>query len=172
MSDNFTSRTSWLAGELAQAVGVSTDTLRHYERKGVLSATRMANGYRRYSETAFERVLLVRRALRIGFTLDELAQILSEYDGGGAPCRKVRAMAKEKLANVEAELNALTALRDELAKVVCDWDTRIAATPANGRAGLLRTLGSNDSAGGADSAGNRKAKLPLPTKLKKRTSER
>ena len=65
------------AGELARASGVSTDTLRHYERKGVLPAPRRSpNGYREYPAEALARVLLVRRALAVGFTLDELAQIL------------------------------------------------------------------------------------------------
>lgn len=60
------------AGELARAAGVSTDTLRHYERKGVLGAARRpANGYREYPPEALGRVLLVRRALAFGFTLGE-----------------------------------------------------------------------------------------------------
>lgn len=91
MVDNFTTRTSWLAGELAAAVGVSTDTLRHYERKGVLPRPgRTANGYRHYPETALERVSMIRQALAVGFTLDELAAILNERDNGGLPCKKVR----------------------------------------------------------------------------------
>ena len=52
--------------------GVSTDTLRHYERKGVLHSQRAGNGYREYPEDALERVRMVRQGLAIGFTLDEL----------------------------------------------------------------------------------------------------
>src|SRR2546423_8941552 len=66
------------AGELARASGVSTDTLRHYERKGVLPKPRRSpNGYREYAAESLARVLLVRRALAFGFTLDELARVLS-----------------------------------------------------------------------------------------------
>ena len=61
-----------LAGELAHRVGVSTDTLRHYERKGVLPRPRRgANGYRMYPASAVDRVTLIRRALAVGFTLDD-----------------------------------------------------------------------------------------------------
>src|SRR5438270_264036 len=89
----------WMAGELAREAGVSTDTLRHYERKKVLPRPgRSSNGYRMYPHSALERVALVRRALAFGFTLDELALVLAERDSGGLPCQKVLRLAAEKLA--------------------------------------------------------------------------
>lgn len=94
MEENFKHLPFWLAGELAAAAGVSTDTLRHYERKGVLpKPNRASNGYRRYPANALERVRLIRNALAVGFTLDELSRFLSERDQGGAPCGAVRALA-------------------------------------------------------------------------------
>ncbi len=129
------------AGELAKAAGVSTDTLRHYERKGVLPRPRRgANGYRQYPREALERVLLVRRALADGFTLDELARVLSARDGGAAPCREVRALAASKRSEVEERLAQLIALRGELRAVMEEWDERLARTPDGGRAGLLESL--------------------------------
>ncbi|MEO6390905.1 MAG: heavy metal-responsive transcriptional regulator [Pyrinomonadaceae bacterium] len=167
MSENFAIRTSWLAGELAGAAGVSTDTLRHYERKGVLPRPlRTANGYRHYPESALERVLLVRRALAVGFTLDELAQIFKELDRGGVPCGKVRALAGKKLLEVEEQLKVLTSLRDALNDIVADWDERLAVTPAGGRAGLLNSLSADKSA-----ERNGKAKLPHSLKLNQRKAK-
>ena len=65
------------SGELAELAGVSTDTLRHYEYKGVLAhPLRKTNGYRQYPASALPRVRLIRRALAVGFTLDELAAVL------------------------------------------------------------------------------------------------
>src|SRR4051812_28459483 len=88
-----------LAGELARLAGVSSDTLRHYERKGVLPRPlRLSNGYRKYPASSVDRVRLIRRALAVGFTLDELARFLKARDRGQAPCREVRALASEKLA--------------------------------------------------------------------------
>ena len=103
------------SGELAQATGVSTDTLRHYERKGVLPRPRRApNGYRQYPAAAIDRVRLIQQALAVGFTLDELAHILRARDRGGAPCREVRQLAAAKLSDIEARLKETRALRDEL----------------------------------------------------------
>jgi DNA-binding transcriptional MerR regulator len=135
------------AGELARAVGVSADTLHHYERKGVLAMPRRsANGYREYPLEAVARVRLVRRALSIGFTLDELAQIFRARDRGVAPCREVRALAASKLAGVEERLRELVSVREELRAVVGEWDARLAKTPAGGRAGLLESLGVSEPA--------------------------
>lgn len=130
---------------MARAAGVSTDTLRHYERKGVLARPRRAaNGYRQYPLDALDRVLLVRNALAVGFTLDELARILGERDRGGAPCREVRAMAGIKLASIEDQLKRLAALRDELRRTIAGWDSRLSETKPGGRAGLLETLRAGD----------------------------
>lgn len=128
-------------GELARLAGTSRDTLRHYERVGVLApAARSANGYRSYPATALRRVRLVKRALAVGFTLPELASILAERDRGGAPCREVRALAERKLAALEVWLGELTTVRTRLRALLADWDGKLAATPAGRRAGLLDAL--------------------------------
>ena len=129
------------AGELARAAGVSTDTLRHYERKGVLGAPRRsANGYREYPPEALARVLLVRRALAFGFTLDELARVLGTRERGGAPCREVRALAACKLEEVESRLRELRALRGDLRSILGEWDERLSGAADGERAGLLESL--------------------------------
>jgi MerR family transcriptional regulator, Zn(II)-responsive regulator of zntA len=136
---------SFGAGELAKRAGVSTDTLRHYERKGVLTQPpRSANGYRQYSPSALDRVQLVRRALGVGFTLDELAKVLRIRDQGGAPCAKVRALAAAKLSEVETRLRDLTELRNELRTVLKDWDQRLSQSGHGERAHLLESLGAGN----------------------------
>ena len=136
-----TLKTNLRSGELAGLAGVSTDTLRHYERKGVLAAPRRSrNGYREYPTESLDRVLLVRRALGVGFTLDELARILRERDGGRAPCREVREMAAAKLAEVEERLKEMATVRDELRTTIKDWDARLARTASDNQARLLETL--------------------------------
>ena len=126
--------------ELARLSGVSTDTLRHYERKGLLAATRSDNGYREYPRNAVERVSLVQRALGIGFSLDELARILSVRDNGGAPCQAVRALTAAKLAALEEQIRAMAALRDELRGLLEQWDERLASQVPGERADLLEML--------------------------------
>ena len=156
------------AGELARASGVSTDTLRHYERKGVLAAPRRsANGYREYPAEALARVLLVRRALSVGFTLDELAQILRARERGRAPCREVRALAARKLAGVEERLRELAAVREELRAALADWDSRLAKTKEGGRAHLLESLATS----GSTPSGNNPAPAWRRRKRKERSTE-
>jgi DNA-binding transcriptional MerR regulator len=131
----------FLSGELARLVGVSTDTLRHYERKGVLpAAQRLHNGYRRYPPDSIDRVHLIRRALAVGFTLDELARFLKARDRGQAPCREVRALASKKLSEVESRLRELLALRAELRATLVDWDELLDGKTESQRAGLLEAL--------------------------------
>src|ERR1043165_9012291 len=129
------------SGELADLAGVSRDTLRHYERKGVLPRPlRGHNGYRQYAPEALQRVQLVRRALSVGFTLDELAKVLKVRDAGGAPCEEVRRLATQKLLDVQDQLRELTALRDDLQETLKDWDTRLAHRANGKRANLLESL--------------------------------
>jgi len=129
------------SGTLAELCGVSPDTIRHYERRGLIAAVRGANGYRLFPPETVERVLLVRRALAIGFSLEELGRILRQRDGGGAPCRGVRALAAEKLAALEVRIAELTAMREELGRIVEEWDVRLAATADGEPARLLESLG-------------------------------
>lgn len=129
------------SGELAELAGVSRDTLRHYERKGVLPRPlRGHNGYRQYPAETLQRVQMVRRALSVGFTLDELAQVLRVRNAGGAPCEEVRKMAAQKLLNVHNQLRELTELRDDLQKTLQDWDARLARRGKGKQANLLESL--------------------------------
>ncbi len=129
------------SGELAKLTGVSTDTLRHYERLRVLPAPpRTAGGYRQYPPESADRVRLVRRALGIGFSLDELARILRVREQGGAPCRHVQALAVEKLAQLDRQISELVRLRRQLQSIVVQWAKQLDRTPEGQRAGLLETL--------------------------------
>ena len=134
------------SSELARLAGVSTDTLRHYERKGVLARPRRSpNGYREYSPQALERVRMVRRALAVGFTLDELARILHERDRGVAPCRDVRELAATKLAEIEERLKEFRAARDELRATLKAWDQKLSQTEEGEQAGLLEALATREA---------------------------
>lgn len=129
------------AGELAQRAGVSKDTLRFYERKGLLPRPRrMVNNYRAYPAEAVERVLWIRRVLAAGFTLDELARILAIRESGGIPCRQVRDLGAAKLAAIEERLRELETTRDSLRDLLADWDRRLEVAGPDRRAGLLESL--------------------------------
>ncbi len=129
------------SGDLAQLVGISPDTLRLYERKGLLPCPpRSANGYRLYSPEVVDRIRLIRATLSIGFTLDELANILVLRDGEGAPCKHVRELAGAKLASLDRYIRQLAELRDQLRAILKQWDVALKKTPRGKRAGLLEIL--------------------------------
>ena len=129
------------SGELAALAGISTDTLRHYERMGVLPAPQRSEGnYRIYPSHALDRVRLIRRSLSVGFSLAELAKILKARDQGRPPCRQVRGMMAEKLSRLENEITELLAMRDHLRNVLRDWDERLDQTPDGHAAKLLESL--------------------------------
>ncbi|MCI0336006.1 MAG: heavy metal-responsive transcriptional regulator [Acidobacteria bacterium] len=140
------------SGELARLAGVSSDTLRHYERKGLLAPRRSPNGYREYPAHALDRVRLIRSALAIGFKLDELARILKIRDAGGAPCHQVRALAQAKLDEIDMLVREITEIRDELQEVLKDWDKRLESVEANEPAKLLESLAGTRFAVGQKSA--------------------
>ena len=120
---------------------MSPDTLRHYELKGLLpKAPRSPNGYREYPAEAGTRVRLVRRAIALGFTLDEIARILAVRDRGGAPCRSVRVLAEGKLQTLESRLVELSRARDLLKAVLRHWDSLLDQAPEGERASLLDAL--------------------------------
>jgi DNA-binding transcriptional MerR regulator len=129
------------SGDLAKAAGVSPDTIRHYEKIGVLPrAPRTESGYRLYSVSAVERVLVVKRALQIGFTLAELSEVLAARDAGGVPCGRVYQHAQEKLKGIEADIEALKLTRRYVRKVLEDWAQRTQSAGPGQQAHLLYSL--------------------------------
>jgi DNA-binding transcriptional MerR regulator len=122
---------------------VSPDTLRHYERKGLLAKPRrLENGYRMYPAEALDRVRLIQRALVVGFTLDELARLLRARDHGHPPCREVRDLAQQKLRDVEQLLEDLARFRDAFDRMLREWDVRLAKRDGQAPARLLESLAS------------------------------
>lgn len=113
-------------GQLAKQAGVSIDTVRYYERHGVLPPpARLASGYRRYGAGDLERLRFVRRAKALGFTLEEVAELLALSARRDGDMAGLMAAANAKLAAVERKLAELARVRDGLR-------TLIAACPGHG----------------------------------------
>ncbi len=128
------------SGELSARAGVTKDTLRFYERRGLLPRPRRSgNGYRRHAPSAVARVRLIRVAVSVGFSIQELAGVLRTRDAGGTPCREVRRLAGEKVERLRREIADLTALCEGLEEVVAEWDIRLVEAGGK-RAGLLEAL--------------------------------
>lgn len=112
-------------GEVAEATGISVEALRFYERRGLLGRpARTPSGYRAYDEGVLERLAFIKRAQAIGFSLDEIGEILEMRGRGEAPCVEVRQAARRKLAELDARLRELRRYRNELARTLDDWEER------------------------------------------------
>lgn len=102
-------------GEVSSATGVGAQTIRFYERQGLLpSPAREPNGYRSYDDGVLTRLQFVRDAQSAGFTLTEVASILSLRDAGDSPCAHVSTLLDRKLDEVRARQRELAALAAEL----------------------------------------------------------
>jgi DNA-binding transcriptional MerR regulator len=136
--------TTLRAAEIARITGVSPDTVRYYERRGLLPRVpRDVNGYRRYPEWTARRIIVIRRALDAGFTIAELSQILRQRDAGGVPCRQVLAIGRDRLGELERRIERMIALRDALRLLLEEWETRVGRLGKGERAGLLDSLAEN-----------------------------
>jgi DNA-binding transcriptional MerR regulator len=102
-------------GEVAGQAGVTVDTVRFYERVGVLPpAARTESGYRDYEAGTVERIRLTRELQGLGFTLTDAVDALAAHDAGGATCESERWRLQAVLDRVDAKLAELTALRGRI----------------------------------------------------------
>ena len=104
-------------GRLAKLAGVNIDTVRYYERNGLLPAPpRRASGYREYGAADVDRLLFIRRAKELGFTLAESAELLSLSAGGSV--QDVKRKAEERLAEVKRKVAELKRVQRGLEKLI------------------------------------------------------
>jgi DNA-binding transcriptional MerR regulator len=107
------------SSEVAAEAGVNVQTLRYYERIGLLAEPgRQASGYRSYGPEAVRVVRFVKRAQCLGFSLGEVESLLELASGGPASCDTARAMAEEKVTQLEAKVAALVAMRESLLQLI------------------------------------------------------
>lgn len=110
----------FVIGELAGRTGTSPETIRYYERVGVLPPPVRRGGgrYRRYGADDVERLIFVRRARELGFTLGEVRELLGLAEQPERSCAEVDQLARAHLVAVKEKLAQLAALRDELERVI------------------------------------------------------
>jgi len=98
-------------GEVASQAGVNVETLRYYERRGLLAEPeRLGSGYRAYSPEAVRIVRFVKQAQQLGFSLAEVGDLLRLADSGRASCEAIRELAGKKLTEIELKIMQLQAI--------------------------------------------------------------
>jgi MerR family copper efflux transcriptional regulator len=129
------------SGTLAHLSGVSPDTIRHYERIGILpKSPRTVSGYRLYGREAIVRVQLVRRALQLGFTLAELSELFQARDSGNVPCHRVLDLTQQKLRAIKQQIVELRKTQRYMQQLVRQWSLKLAHTKPGMKAMLLHDL--------------------------------
>ena len=112
-----------LIGDIAERTGLSAPTIRYYESIRLLAPPpRSATGYRRYTETTVEELRFIKKAQGLGFSLDEIGEILKLSRAGDTPCAHVLDLSRRHLRAVEDRIQQLTRFRDQLAGELAKWD--------------------------------------------------
>jgi Hg(II)-responsive transcriptional regulator len=134
-------------GQVATEAGVNVQTLRYYERRGLLpEPPRRGSGYRAYGANSVAVVRFIKRAQEVGFTLSEVEMLLHLARGGPANCEAVKELAHQKVLDLERRMESLEAMRASLERLVetCDRPKRSRECP------LIEALGGGSAGAGDD----------------------
>lgn len=104
-------------GRAAERVGIRPSAVRFYERQGLVASERLANGYRTYDQEAIDVLRFINRAKALGFSLEEVREILMVRRSGTAPCARVTKMIERNLAAVDQRIAELSVLRRQLRRL-------------------------------------------------------
>ncbi|HZS48579.1 MAG TPA: heavy metal-responsive transcriptional regulator [Blastocatellia bacterium] len=127
-------------GEVSKRSGVSIETLRFYEKRGLLGRTaRTSSGYRLYDQSVIDRLSFIKRAQTLGFSLDEIVALIKIKSEGHSPCEEVRALVRDKIKEVDRHIADLIEYRDELKKNLRQWQ-RLGAVEGH-VCGLIEGMG-------------------------------
>ena len=127
-------------GELAKTAGVTPDTIRYYEREGLLpSPQRTESGYRDYGHGVLDDLQFIKKAQALGLKLSDVREVLEISSGGKPPCEHVRATVSARLVEVEQRLRELRALRATLRETLERVD-RAPAPKAGCRCAVIESV--------------------------------
>jgi len=123
-----------LVAELAAAAGVRPDTVRYYERAGLLAPPpRTSGGYRRFPPESVDRLRFIQGCQRLGMRLKDIGDLLSIRDTGVCPCEPAEALLHRRVTEIDAELARLTALRGDLVRMTDALPTSPCLDPVPGK---------------------------------------
>ena len=112
-------------GEVAKASGVGIETLRFYEKSGLLDQpSRTDSGYRLYDAEVLDRLDFIKRAQVLGFSLDEIKRIIADRRAGQSPCAEVREIVRQRLADLDSRMREMKRYRKELVSALAEWDEK------------------------------------------------
>jgi DNA-binding transcriptional MerR regulator len=142
---------SYTVTQLAREVGVSADTVRFYEREGLLpTPRRTAAGYRQYDAAMVDRMTFIQGATRLGLTLSDVRDLLAVRDTGVCPCEPAEQHLTKRLAELDAELVRMMRLRDQMAEMLARIPSEDCPPPSPGSWCPPADVGTHSSAEGGE----------------------
>ncbi|WP_448562690.1 heavy metal-responsive transcriptional regulator [Trichothermofontia sp.] len=108
-------------GAVAKQTGVAVGTLRYYETLGLLRSQRGDNGYRYYSPAAVRQVQFIKRAQTLGFSLEEIGEVINVHQQGDMPCEWVQSLLQSKIEQIDAQIQAMLAFKAALENYRDRW---------------------------------------------------
>ncbi|REJ87834.1 MAG: heavy metal-responsive transcriptional regulator [Planctomycetota bacterium] len=112
-------------GQVAQKSGVNIETVRFYEREALLpKADRSASGYRQFDESTIDRLTFIQRAKELGFTLNEIKELLALRVEPSSRCADVKSRAEAKIADIDDKIRTLRRMKNALVKLTGECDGR------------------------------------------------
>src|SRR5918997_2133971 len=110
-------------GDVSKRSGIGIEALRFYEKSGLLDKpSRTYSGYRVYGEEVLERLAFIKQAQALGFSLDEIRQLVDDARRGESPCDEVREIVRRRMAELDERLRELHRYRKELKATLEEWD--------------------------------------------------
>ncbi len=110
-------------GEVSKHSGIGIETLRFYEKSGLLDKPeRTDSGYRMYGAKVLERLAFIKQAQVLGFSLEEIKRIIEEKRVGQNPCAEVRELVRQRLQELDERMQEMQRYRQELAATLAEWD--------------------------------------------------
>lgn len=112
-------------GQLAKETGVTVEALRFYEKQGLVAAPARTNaGYRQYPPDTVRRVKFIQHAKEVGFTLNDIAQLLALRQEPGTSCADIKLKATDKIKDVESKIRELQRIREALQRMVINCTSK------------------------------------------------
>ncbi len=112
-------------GEVSKKAGVGIEALRFYEKSGILDRPdRTYSGYRMYPAEVLDRIAFIKQAQLLGFSLDEIKQLIGQKRKGESPCFEAREIIRRRLDELNEKIDQLVKHRDEVTEALAEWDQK------------------------------------------------
>ncbi|KAI9135092.1 heavy metal-responsive transcriptional regulator [Acaryochloris sp. CCMEE 5410] len=118
-----TTATHLKIGEVRRQTGVAVGALRYYESLGLIHSDRGDNGYRYYPQETVQQVQFIKKAQTLGFSLEEIREILNIHQQGDIPCERVQSMLQDKIEQLDHQIQQMMSFKSELEEYRDRWAT-------------------------------------------------